>query len=105
MLRRRCSRKRRGDLRLRAERPKAPRNPRRGFLQLCSGLPGGSRAHGLGWAAQGDERWGFPGVSNNKMKQKLRRSVRKRAEEFPRAAHYALFGESGEVEVFRGRAR
>jgi hypothetical protein len=118
-----------------------PRDPTRGFLQLCSdrrfhlktmeafedvadlepdgywieARPGGApswadntrvarlayregAAH-MGWAAHGDDCWGFPGVANEELKERLRRAVTKRSEEFPRAMHYALFGEGGHVEV------
>ena len=121
-----------------------PRDPTRGFLQLCSdrrfhlktmeafedvanlepegywieARPGGApswadntrvarlayeegAAH-MGWAAHGDQCLGFRGVSNEELKEKLRRTVRKRAEEFPRAVHYGLFGENGQIEVISG---
>ena len=53
----------------------------------------------MGWAAHGDECWGFRGLSNEELKERLRRTVRKRSEEFPRAMHYGLFGEGGQIEV------
>jgi len=61
-------------------------------------------AHGLGavhmgWAAHGDECLGFKGEASDRVRQRLESAVRKRAEEFPRATHYLLFGEAGEVEV------
>ncbi len=123
-----------------------PRDPRRGFLQLCSdrrfhlltmeafedltGLepdeywiearPGGApswadntraarlahkegAAH-MGWMAHGDHCLGFPRTSNEEMRAKLARTVRKRAEEFPGARHYALFGEGEKIEVVAGPA-
>jgi hypothetical protein len=123
-----------------------PRDPSRGFLQLCSdrrfhlktmeafedladlesdgywieARPGGApswadntraariayregAAH-MGWAAHGDECWGFRGASNLELKEKLRRTVRKRSEEFPRAMHYGLFGEGGQIEVISAQS-
>jgi hypothetical protein len=62
----------------------------------------GDGATHMGWAAHGDECRGFPGASNAEMRAKLARTLRKRAEEFPRAHHYALFGEGEKVEVVAG---
>jgi hypothetical protein len=53
----------------------------------------------MGWAAHGDQCAGFPGESNADMRAKLERTVRKRASEFPRAAHYGLFAHGDTVEV------
>jgi hypothetical protein len=55
----------------------------------------------MGWAGHGDRCLGFPGVSNADLRRKLGRTARARAEEFPKAAHYELFGEQGAVEVMR----
>jgi hypothetical protein len=129
------------------ERPVAPRDPQRGFLQLCAerrfhrltmeafedaadldpdgywieARPGGAPswadntkiariayregAMHMGWAAHGDLCFGFPHASNEELREKLRRTVRKRAEEFPLATHYGLFGEGAEIEVFSARRR
>jgi len=56
----------------------------------------------MGWAAHGDHCVGFPGASNQEIRSKLPRTVRKRAEEFPRAHHYGFFGAVGEIEVVPG---
>jgi hypothetical protein len=56
----------------------------------------------MGWAAHGDECWGFRGLSNGELKEKLRRTLRKRSEEFPGAMHYGLFGEGGQIELISG---
>lgn len=53
----------------------------------------------MGWAAHGDRCAGFHDASNDELRAKLERTVRRRAEEFPRAAHYGLFGEGGRVTV------
>ena len=53
----------------------------------------------MGWAAHGDQCAGFPGESNEEMRTKLERIVRKRSSEFPRAAHYGLFAHGDTVEV------
>ena len=59
----------------------------------------------MGWAAHGDGCGGFPGVGDAELREKLRRTARRRAEEFPRAAHYALFATAAGVEVEQlGRA-
>jgi hypothetical protein len=58
----------------------------------------------MGWAAHGDVCWGFRGASNEELKEKLRRTVRKRAEEFPRAKHYGLFGAGGRIEIISGQS-
>lgn len=51
----------------------------------------------MGWAAHGDRCAGFHGASNDELRAKLVGTVRKRAQEFPRAAHYGLFGEGDRV--------
>lgn len=53
----------------------------------------------LGWAAHGDSCGGYPGVSNEEMKQKLQQAAEARKRDFPQAAHYVLFGEGGDVSV------
>jgi hypothetical protein len=61
----------------------------------------GEGASAMGWAGHGDRCGGFPGESNAELRRKLERTARKRAGDFPRARHYLLFGEGGEVEVVR----
>jgi hypothetical protein len=58
----------------------------------------------MGWAAHGDACWGFRGMSSEELKEKLRRTVQKRSEEFPRAMHYGLFAEGGQVELIVGQS-
>ena len=58
-------------------------------------------ARHMGWAAHGDECRGFPGESDDGMRRKLARAARKRADEFPQAIHYQLFGRGSEIEVVR----
>ena len=53
----------------------------------------------MGWAAHGDVCLGFPGMANAELRERLRRTATRRAAEFPRATHYALFAEGGQVEV------
>ena len=53
----------------------------------------------MGWGAHGDGCGGFPGVRDDELRAKLRRTAQRRAEEFPRAAHYALFATVAGVEV------
>lgn len=53
----------------------------------------------MGWAAHGDACGGFPGVSNDEMRQKVERAMRSRAKEFPEAEHIAFFGHGGAVEI------
>jgi hypothetical protein len=55
----------------------------------------------MGWAGHGDRCFGFYGASNNELRRKLERAAKRRAEDFPRATHFLLFGEAGEVEVRR----
>lgn len=59
----------------------------------------GEGAAHMGWAAHGDECAGFPGESNADLRTKLEHTVRKRASEFPLAAHYGLFAHADTVEV------
>jgi hypothetical protein len=58
----------------------------------------------MGWAAHGDHCGGFPGVSNDEMRQKVERSMQQRAEEFPEAEHIALFATEAGVEVVARQA-
>lgn len=53
----------------------------------------------MGWAAHGDECLGFRGEPDARVRARLEQTLRKRADEFPGAVHYALFGLSGNVEV------
>jgi hypothetical protein len=53
----------------------------------------------MAWAAHGDECGGFPGSSNADLREKVARTVRKRAPEFPLAMHYGLFASGDEVEL------
>lgn len=53
----------------------------------------------MGWAAHGDRCWGFYGASNGEMRRKLVGTARSRVADFPRASHFVLFGEGGEVSV------
>ena len=66
-------------------------------------LASGEGAALMGWAAHGDRCGGFPGASNEQLRSKLLETVRKRAEEFPEAHHYGLFGRGGLVEIMRGQ--
>ena len=60
----------------------------------------------MGWAAHGDECLGFPGESNQRITDRLVRTLRKRAEEFPRATHVGLFAHGEEVRIIHpGRQR
>jgi hypothetical protein len=58
-------------------------------------------AAAMGWAGHGDRCAGFHGESNAELRRKLERTARKRAGDFPRARHFLLFGEGGEIEVVR----
>jgi hypothetical protein len=60
-----------------------------------------SGASFMGWAGHGDVCRGFYGATNDDLRRKLDRTARRRADDFPRAAHYLLFGKNGEVEVLR----
>ena len=55
----------------------------------------------MGWAAHGDECLGFPGESNERIGDRLVRTLRKRLEEFPRATHVGLFAHGDEVHVIQ----
>jgi hypothetical protein len=55
----------------------------------------------MGWAAHGDGCRGFPGEFDGDLLRKLERTVRRRAEDFPRAVHYVLFALEEGVEVRR----
>jgi len=55
----------------------------------------------MGWAAHGDECLGFPGESNERIADKLVRTLRRRTEEFPRATHVGLFAYGDEVHVIQ----
>jgi hypothetical protein len=55
----------------------------------------------MGWAGHGDVCLGFPGESDEKLRARLERTARKRAEEFPRCVHVALFALPDGVEVIR----
>jgi hypothetical protein len=65
----------------------------------ASRLAYGEGAAHMAWAAHGDRCGGFPGVSNSDLRDKLTRTVRKRAAEFPRASHYGLFAHGDDVEL------
>jgi hypothetical protein len=53
----------------------------------------------MGWAAHGDECLGFPGEPNQRIADRLMSTLRKRAEEFPRATHFGLFAHGEEVHI------
>jgi hypothetical protein len=53
----------------------------------------------MGWAAHGDLCYGFPEASNEQLRNRLLETLRKRAEEFPKAHHYGLFGQNEQVEI------
>ena len=53
----------------------------------------------MGWAAHGDRCLGFRGASNEQIRKKLEHIARKRRDDFPRARHFVIFGEGGEVEL------
>ena len=55
----------------------------------------------MGWAGHGDVCRGFRGASSLELRRKLESTARRRAGDFPRAAHYLIFGEGGDVEVRR----
>jgi hypothetical protein len=59
----------------------------------------------MGWAAHGDGCRGFYGASDDEMRHKLARTVRRRADDFPRAMHYELFGKAGEVTAVEAALR
>jgi hypothetical protein len=53
----------------------------------------------MGWAGHGEVCHGFYGATNGDLRRKLGRTARRRADDFPRATHYLLFGENGDVEA------
>jgi hypothetical protein len=53
----------------------------------------------MGWAGHGAVCLGFPGESDDRLRARLAGTARKRAEEFPRCEHLALFALPGGVEV------
>jgi hypothetical protein len=55
----------------------------------------------MGWSGHGDICRGFRGASNIELRRKLEDAARRRAGDFPRAEHYVLFGEGGDVEIRR----
>jgi len=57
----------------------------------------------MGWAAHGDECLGFPGEANERIADRLMKTLRKRAEEFPKATHFGFFAHAGEVHVLTPR--
>jgi hypothetical protein len=57
----------------------------------------------MGWAAHGDECLGFPGEPNDRIADRLAHTVRKRAEEFPRATHIGLFAHDDQVHLIDPR--
>ena len=63
----------------------------------------GEGARFMGWAAHGDSCGGFPGVSNDELRQKVEGTLESRAGEFPEAEHIALFAHRGGVEVVARR--
>jgi hypothetical protein len=58
----------------------------------------------MGWMAHGDVCRGFYGESDDDLRRRLAGTVRKRARDFPKARHYAIFALDGEVSIepFRG---
>jgi hypothetical protein len=57
----------------------------------------------MGWAGHGDVCLGFPGATDETLRRKLLGTASRRAEEFPRAVHLALFALPSGVEVTRVR--
>jgi hypothetical protein len=53
----------------------------------------------MGWAAHGDECLGFPGEASERIADRLVKTLRKRAEEFPKATHFDFFADAGGVHV------
>lgn len=51
----------------------------------------GIQARIMGWAAHGDGCGGFPGRSNDEMREKLLATVNERRRDFPDCKHLALF--------------
>jgi hypothetical protein len=59
----------------------------------------GQGARVMAWSAHGNDCGGFPGVSNEELRRKVEQSMKRRAEEFPEAEHFALFAHEGGVEL------
>jgi hypothetical protein len=57
----------------------------------------------LGGAAHGDNCLGFPGESNERLADRLVKTLNKRAEEFPKVTHFGFFAHGGEVHVLKPR--
>ena len=57
----------------------------------------------MGWAAHGDKCLGFPGEANERIADRLVKTLRKRAEEFPKATHFGFFAHAGGVHVLTPR--
>jgi hypothetical protein len=57
----------------------------------------------MGWMAHGDVCRGFYGESDDDLRRRLARTVEKRARDFPRAVHYAIFALDSEVVIERYR--
>jgi hypothetical protein len=57
----------------------------------------------MGWMAHGNVCRGFYGESDGELRARLARTVSKRALEFPKATHYAIFALDGEVSIERYR--
>ena len=53
----------------------------------------------MGWAAHGDNCGGFPGEPNDRVADRLVKTLNKRAEEFPKAKHIGFFAYGEEVHV------
>lgn len=45
----------------------------------------------MGWANHGSNCGGFPGVSDEEMKQKLEEVIKDRQERYPEATHFKIF--------------
>jgi hypothetical protein len=55
----------------------------------------------MGWMAHGNVCRGFYGESDDDLRRRLARTVRKRSQDFPRAVHYGIFVLDGEVSIER----
>jgi hypothetical protein len=53
----------------------------------------------MGWMAHGDVCRGFYGESDDDLRRRLARTVRKRADDFPNAKHYVIFARETEVSI------
>jgi hypothetical protein len=53
----------------------------------------------MGWSAHGERCLGFPGEGDASIRARLERTAQKRAEEFPRCLHLALFALADGVQV------